>query len=316
MAADVSIRPARSADELSAVLEVSRCVSGDPLPAVAELEDVLATERGSIFLLGYQRDEPAASGVGKVSSLVGCLFAMVRVLPEYRRRGVGEAMYSALSAHARSVGRRELFGRVREDDGGSMSAVQARGFRGIGRDFLVVLDLAKPSASPGPSPAGIEITNLAERPDLMRAAWEVEVESAPDIPTEGGIEAWPFERWRSTVLDSPTALPEAAMVAVADGEVVGSAFLSALSAGAAEHGLTAVRRAWRGRGIATALKRAQIEWARAAGYTELHTSNDETNFAMRGINARLGYDPAPVYVMVRGPLAELAGTVPERGLSQ
>jgi len=303
MATAVSIRPAQTPDELAAALDVSRRVSGNPVPTVAELEHVLATERGSTFLLGYHGDELAASGVGKISSLGGRLFAMVRVLPEFRRRRVGEAMYSALSAHARSVGREELFGRVREDDGGSMSAVQARGFREIGREFPVVLDLAKASASTGLPPAGIEITNLAERPDLTHAAWEVELEAAPDIPTEGSVEAWPFDRWRSTVLDSPTSLPEAAVVAVADGEVVGSAFLSALSAGAAEHGLTAVRRAWRGRGIATALKRAQIEWARAAGFTELHTSNDETNFAMRGINARLGYEPAPVYVMVRGPLA-------------
>ena len=137
----------------------------------------------------------------------------------------------------------------------------------------------------------------------MHAAWEVEVEAAPDIPTEGGVEAWPFERWRSIVFDAPVSLPEAAVVAVAEGEVVGSAFLYAMTDGAAEHGLTAVRRAWRSRGIATALKRAQINWARAAGYTELHTSNDETNFAMRGINARLGYEPTPAFVMVRGPLA-------------
>src|SRR5262245_61124806 len=304
MAANVSIRPARSVEDLSGALDVSRRVSGNPLPTVAELEHVLANEPRSTFLLGYYGVERAASGVGKISSLVGCLFAMVRVLPEFRRRGVGEAMYSALSLHARSVGREELFGRVREDDGGSMNAVRTRGFREIGRDFTVILDLTKASGRAGSPPVGIEITNLAERPDLMRAAWEVEVEAAPDIPTEGGVEGWPFERWRSTVLDSPTSLPEAAVIAVADGEVVGSAFLSELTTSAAEHGLTAVRRAWRGRGIATALKRAQIQWARAADYAELHTSNDEANLAMRGINARLGYEPGPTYLMVRGPLAD------------
>ena len=130
------------------------------------------------------------------------------------------------------------------------------------------------------------------------------MEAAPDIPTEGGVQAWPFERWRSSVLEAPTALPEAAVVAVADGRVVGSAVLAALTDGAAEHGLTAVRRAWRGRGVATALKSAQIEWARRVGYTELHTTNDETNLAMRGINKRLGYEPVAAFVMVRGPLAQ------------
>ena len=124
MATRVSIRPAQTRDDLAAVLDVSRRVSGGPAPTVAELEHALANEPGSTFLLGYYGDELAASGVGKISSLVGCLFAMARVLPEFRRRGVGEAMYRALSAHARSVGREELFGRVREDDGDTMSAVR------------------------------------------------------------------------------------------------------------------------------------------------------------------------------------------------
>jgi len=288
MAAEISIRPAKSRQELETVLEVAFRVSGGPLPAVDELEHTLANDVGCTYLLGYCDGEPAASGVGKVSSLVGCLFAMVRVLPEFR---------------GRRVGRNELFGRIREDDTSSLQAVVAHGFAEIGREFPVVLDLRTASQASAPPPAGIEITNLADRPDLARAAWDVEVEAAPDIPTEGGVEAWPFERWRSAVLDAPSALPEAAVVAVANGEVVGSAVLAALSDGGAEHGLTAVRRAWRGRGIATALKSAQIEWARRTGYTELHTSNDETNLSMRSINTRLGYEAAPAFVMVRGPLA-------------
>jgi hypothetical protein len=71
MATAVSIRPGQTPDELAAALDVSRRVSGNPVPTVAELEHVLATERGSTFLLGYHGDELAASGVGKISSLVG-----------------------------------------------------------------------------------------------------------------------------------------------------------------------------------------------------------------------------------------------------
>jgi GNAT superfamily N-acetyltransferase len=303
MASDISICRARSRPELQTVLEVAERVSGPPVPAVDELEHALASEPGTLFLIAYLGTDAAASGVGKVSSLSGCLFAMVRVLPELRRKGVGRAMYAALSDHARRVGLEELFGRVREDDEGSLAALGTHGFREIGRDFPVVLDLRTGRKDRPPAPDGVEITTLADRPDLLHAAWEVELEAAPDIPTEGGVEAWPFNRWRSTFVDAPTALPEASFIALIDGEVVGSAVLTALSDGAAEHGLTAVRRAWRGRGIATALKRAQIEWAREAGYTALHTSNDETNLAMRGINKRLGYEPIPGYVMVRGPLA-------------
>ncbi len=55
--------------------------------------------------------------------------------------------------------------------------------------------------------------------------------------------------------------------------------------------MTAVRPAWRGRGIATALKRATIAWAMEHGVEGLETGNDEENAPMRAINRTLGYAP-------------------------
>jgi len=65
-----------------------------------------------------------------------------------------------------------------------------------------------------------------------------------------------------------------------------------------------VKRAWRQRGIATALKRAQIAWAADKCFERLVTYNDEANAPMRGVNARLGYYvPQPPVVLVHGPPA-------------
>jgi GNAT superfamily N-acetyltransferase len=61
-----------------------------------------------------------------------------------------------------------------------------------------------------------------------------------------------------------------------------------------------VLRSHRRRGIATALKRAQIAWAAARGYTELVTASVEANDAMRGVNERLGYKLLPGWIVVRG----------------
>jgi len=87
--------------------------------------------------------------------------------------------------------------------------------------------------------------------------------------------------------------------------VVGYAKFSITSARpkSAHHDLTAVKRAWRGRGGARALKATQIGWAKANGYEELHTTNDERNAAMRRLNAELGYRPAVGRIFLRGPLA-------------
>jgi RimJ/RimL family protein N-acetyltransferase len=67
--------------------------------------------------------------------------------------------------------------------------------------------------------------------------------------------------------------------------------------------MTAVGRRWRGRGVATALKRATIAWAIEHGLKILETGNDEDNGAMRAVNARLGYRPIPDMLTMRGPLA-------------
>jgi GNAT superfamily N-acetyltransferase len=75
-------------------------------------------------------------------------------------------------------------------------------------------------------------------------------------------------------MQRPTDSPEATFIALAGEEVAGFAKLSLTAPAAAGHAMTAVKRAWRGRGIARALKAAEINWALANGYTELHTSNE------------------------------------------
>ena len=53
--------------------------------------------------------------------------------------------------------------------------------------------------------------------------------------------------------------------------------------------MTGVRRAFRGRGIAGALKRAEIAWAKQAGYERLQTNNEVRNEPIRRLNERHGY---------------------------
>ena len=67
--------------------------------------------------------------------------------------------------------------------------------------------------------------------------------------------------------------------------------------------MTGVKRAWRGRGIAGALKRAQIAWAKEQGYERLATTNELRNEPIRRLNARLGYREAPGHIVVRRTLA-------------
>jgi GNAT superfamily N-acetyltransferase len=280
-------------------------VTGD-VYGLDEIEHFIAADTESAWLLALSGDEAVGSGVGRPSSIQSSLYAMARVLPEQRGQGVGTRIYEALSAHARKLGRESLWGRVREDDQGSRAFLRTRGFREAGREYEVVLDTAL-AETPGEPPDGIELVSLAERADLEPAVHELDSEVAADVPRPEGddFEPQPFARWREQYLEGPGAVPEAMIAALAGDEVVGYTGLRRRSATSpnAENQLTAVRRPWRRRGIATALKREQIARARAAGIEQIFTTNDETNAGMRGVNARLGYRPAPTYIVVSGPLA-------------
>jgi RimJ/RimL family protein N-acetyltransferase len=63
-----------------------------------------------------------------------------------------------------------------------------------------------------------------------------------------------------------------------------------------------VRRSHRGRGIAGALKRTQIAWAKRAGYDSLQTSNEVRNEPIRRLNEKHGYVLEPGVVIVRRAL--------------
>ena len=66
--------------------------------------------------------------------------------------------------------------------------------------------------------------------------------------------------------------------------------------------MTGVARRARGRGVARALKLAQIRAAREAGLERIRTQNDVANVAMRRVNERLGYRLQLAWIHLGGPL--------------
>jgi mycothiol synthase len=273
---------------------------------VDELAHVIQHDELSAWLLASRGGDAIGCGVGRPSSVAGSLYAMARVLPEHRGQGVGTRLYEALSQHATGLGLTSLWGRIQEGDTRSRRFAENHGFREVSREYEVVLEVAEAELA-GDPPDGVELVSLAERPDLERRVQEVDVEVGPDVPShEEGHQPETFERWRATYLEGPGAMREAGIVALADGEVVGYTGLRRRGSISplAENLLTAVRRPWRRRGIALALKREQIRRAGKAGVEQIYTTNDESNTGMRGVNARLGYSPAPTWILVSGPLAQ------------
>ena len=263
--------------------------------------------RETVWLLATDAecDVGTAIGVGGWHSPEGVARGEIRVVGEERRRGVGSALLGELSRWARALGYGELMGPVKEVDRASLAWTERRGFVEVGRNSLLVLDLRAIEAPTVTPPEGVEIVTWAERPGVEEAMYEVARETYPDVPGEEDAEVAPFEEWLSMDMQGVGDRPEATFLALADGEVVAYAklALSLARPTVAMHDMTGVRRAWRGRGIAGALKAAEIAWAKEQGYERLETQNEERNEPIRRLNERYGYVVEPGSVTVRGPLS-------------
>jgi mycothiol synthase len=234
-------------------------------------------------------------------------FAVVCVLPQARGQGVGTAIYRQVSEHARWLGKSELMTWGYEDDAGGVAFAGRHGFVVVKRNRGLRLVLDRCPRPTVDLPEEIAITTLAERPELVRGVWETASEAMPDIPYYTvPMSAGSLEEFTARSFAGPRYIPDATFIAVRDGEVIGYAQLAWMSraAGLADHAMLAVRRAWRGRGIAKALKARQITWALDNGLSELRTGNDERNASARAVNADFAYTPLPDQLGYRGPLLE------------
>ena len=235
-------------------------------------------------------------------------FVSVRVLRAHRHRGVGSALFAAVSEHAERIGRDGLYTIVRLDDTGSREYLGRRGFEEVLRLEEVALALEHARVEPA-CPEGVRLVPYAAGLDPVVHPVATEIDR--DIPTAEPIAALPLEGWQRRML-GPGLLRELSFVAFAGAEVVGYALLEESEPGVAEHRLTGVRRDWRRRGVGRALKTAQIQAARAAGLRELRAEPEAQNTAMRRLNEGLGYRPRLTWLHLRGPLVP-ARRAPEPG---
>ena len=271
-----------------------------------EVRSFKASVRASVDHLARLDGVAVGSAVGAISAQrPDRVFTLVTVLSEHRRRGAGSALYQAISAWAGRQGLSELEVPVLDNDPESLAFAERRGFVEERRELGVVLQLTRIAPPAIEPPDGVEIVTWAERPELARGIYEVALEALPDIPGSEDEEVEPFEDWLAHDMQGSGDRPDATFVAIAGEEVVGWAkfSLTAAQPTTAHHDLSAVKRAWRGRGIAGALKAAQIKWAIANGYKELHTRNEQRNEPIRRLNARLGYRPGIGRIYLVGPIA-------------
>lgn len=243
----------------------------------------------------------------------GLYWLHLAVDPTLRRQGIGSQLYAALLDYVRGYGATTLRGEVRDSEPEMLAFAERQGF-GIDRHlFESTLDLTDFDAERFTKSVervrgqGIHFVTMAEVGDTAEARYrlyELERTVARDIPGGSESSTRPYEAFLKEICDSPGYLPDGQVLAV-DGEVwVGlSSLLSTSTSGGFYNAITGVLPAYRGHGIALALKLLTIEAALRHGATYLRTNNDSENTPMLAVNRRLGYHPAPGYYRLIATIA-------------
>jgi mycothiol synthase len=290
----VNLRVAESDADLEAWRRVRIAVlPNERCETVEWMRRSMTPER--VYLVADLEGVLAGSGLGGRSDL-GYAGLHPRVLPWARRRGVGTSILLELAERAVRLGFEEAGTNV--DDAGSLTFAERFGYREVDRQIEMVREVG--AEPPAISPDGLEIVPVAERPELWREAYDpLALQAFEDMALDRPVLA-SFEQWQRDWL----SWPEATFLAIADGRIVGCAGLQhdADLPERAENALTAVLRGWRGRGIASALKRRTLAFAAANGIREVYDWTQQGNAEMRRLNQHLGYVERAVSISVRARL--------------
>jgi len=203
------------------------------------------------------------------------------------------------SQQARALGKTGLEAWTTDRTPAVAEFLKAHGYEHVRRYVISELDVA---AAALPEPPRIPPTTLAVRPELAEQLYEIACEAYPDQPGRSETRLSSFEVWRTWALDPHP--PEACFIAIEGERVAGYGTLS-VDGDAGRHEFLAVRRDARGRGIAGAIKRAQIAWAKEHGLHTLRAANELRLPQMLALNERHGYRRLYDELVLRGPIAEL-----------
>lgn len=149
---------------------------------------------------------------------------------------------------------------------------------------------------------GVELKSsaafTARTPETVQQLYDLAVELSRDAPWYEDVSKPPLEVWRTEFIDSELILMDAFTVALAGDQLIGQSALmrDRHDESIIRTGLTGVRRGFRRRGIATAMKMRAIAPTAALSATEdgirVQTGNAAEN-PMLDLNLKLGFKKQP-----------------------
>lgn len=239
--------------------------------------------------------------------------------PLEQGKGIGRAIFRKLNGELEQLDAVSAWTFAREDLQRQQDFFRHRGFREARRTWESRLDLKSADTSSfqsylhKASNQGIDFTTLGQemqQGDSLRGLYELVQLIVADMPMDGEFTPISYEQWKSLVFNNPGLLPEGYIIAKHGKEFVGVSIVyknekdpSSLSTDD-----TGVRREYRGRGVAIAMKLKVIQYAQNAGYDTIKTRNDSTNSAMLAINSKLGFKRQIGWILMKKALGPEASS--------
>ncbi|MCA1645901.1 MAG: GNAT family N-acetyltransferase [Chloroflexi bacterium] len=240
----------------------------------------------------------------------------VVVDPAYHGRGIGRRLYDLVLAELQRFEPLTVDEWTRADMTWRIGFLERRGFVEDMRIWTSTLDVSRFEPSRFAAEVadveaqGIQLRSWAELgvndPQVQRRIYDNWLAVRADVPippNDQRTEA-PFDEWLA-ITRRPDLLPAGYFVAIDGERFVGTSQLwKSPEPGELRTGLTGVRREYRRRGIALALKVRSLEFAQAQGALTVVTENEINNGSMISINDRLGFAKNPAwmhYVKTFGP---------------
>lgn len=227
------------------------------------------------------------------------------VAPEHQGQGVGAALWQALCAQLQRLGAESARIDAQEHHPVAPGFLTRRGGVPDHWVFPSVLEVARFDPTPyapllGRLQArGVRLTTLAElraqpTPALNARLCALMNEIRRDVPRPEPARPLSQQVFDDAILGDFGLLADGYFLAEHEGQFIGQSTL--FSNGEGDDlftGLTGVTRAWRGQGLATALKVRVIGAALAQGAARIVTDNASDNAAMLAVNERLGFVRQP-----------------------